>query len=38
VRRAQGINVSAAFFAPEMGMSPLSLLPPLIQMLSIGAV
>ena len=38
VRSAQGIRVSAAFFAPEIGMSPLSWLPPLIQMLSIDAV
>jgi len=34
VRSAHGISVNAAFFAPLIGISPLSLFPPLIQMLS----
>ena len=33
-----GIKVSAAFFAPLIGISPCSLAPPLIQMLSTGAL
>jgi len=37
VRSAQGIKVNAAFFAPLMGISPLSVFPPLIQMLSTRA-
>jgi hypothetical protein len=32
------MRVSAAFFAPLIGISPLSLLPPLIQMLSTAAL
>jgi hypothetical protein len=38
VSNAQGISASAAFFAPLIGISPFSVAPPLIQMLSTGAL